>query len=264
MSLVTLTEPRGSVAEALRVLRSNLEWKSIDDGWRSLLVASSIKGEGKTLTLCNLAVTLALAGKKVVVVDADLRDPQVHKAFALPNETGLTTVIQGTLSLATALRTFDVAQADGSGLLTAPAAPVPPPAFENGALKVLTSGPLPPNPGEVIASRRLADDAEAPGPVRGRLRPGRRAAAARRRRRGRAAPPSSTVCSSWPTSRRRAERRSRRGARRSTPCPVASSGSSSSASAAIRRATPTTTAGGTASERVEALGVERQASRGWS
>lgn len=154
--LVTLTEPEGSVAEALRVLRSNLDWARIDDGWKSLLVTSSRKGEGKTLTLCNLAVTLALAGKKVVVVDADLRDPQVHTAFSMPNETGLTTVIQGTLSLAAALRPFDLQRSNGSGAVTPANAPVMPSAVENGALLVLTSGPLPPNPGEVIASRKLA------------------------------------------------------------------------------------------------------------
>ena len=155
-TLVTLSEPGGHVAEALRVLRSNLDWARIDDGWKSLLVTSSRKGEGKTLTLCNLAVTLALAGKKVVVVDADLRDPQVHQAFSMPNETGLTTVIQGTLSLADALRPFDLKSSGGSGAVTPAGAPVTPPAFENGALLVLTSGPLPPNPGEVVASRRLA------------------------------------------------------------------------------------------------------------
>jgi len=154
--LVTLTEPEGSVAEALRVLRSNLDWARIDDGWKSLLVTSSRKGEGKTLTLCNLAVTLALAGKKVVVVDADLRDPQVHTAFSMPNETGLTTVIQGTLSLAAALRPFDLQRSDGSSAITPANAPATPSTVENGSLLVLTSGPLPPNPGEVIASRKLA------------------------------------------------------------------------------------------------------------
>jgi Mrp family chromosome partitioning ATPase len=152
--LVTLTEPEGSVAEALRVLRSNLDWARIDDGWKSLIITSSRKGEGKTLTLCNLAVTLALAGKKVVVVDADLRGPQVHTAFSMPNETGLTTVIQGALSLAAALRPFDLKRSNGSGAVTPANAPVMPSAVQNGALLVLTSASLPPNPGEVIASRK--------------------------------------------------------------------------------------------------------------
>jgi len=155
-TLVSLTEPEGSVAESLRALRSNLDWARIDDGWKSLLVTSSREGEGKTLTLCNLAVTLALAGKRVVVVDADLRDPQVHRAFSMPNETGLTNVIQGTLSLAAALRPFDLKRPNASGAVAPAITSAIAPAGENGALLVLTSGPLPPNPGEVVASRRLA------------------------------------------------------------------------------------------------------------
>jgi Mrp family chromosome partitioning ATPase/capsular polysaccharide biosynthesis protein len=155
--LVALTEPAGGVAEALRALRSNLDWTRIDDGWTSLLITSSHKGEGKTLTLCNLAITLALAGKKVVLIDADLRDPQVHKAFTMSNETGLTTVLQGTLSLATSLRRFDLDRSNGSGAVAPPSsASAVPSGIEKGSLLVLTSGPPPPNPGEVVASRALA------------------------------------------------------------------------------------------------------------
>ena len=237
--LVTLTEPEGRVAEALRVLRSNLDWARIDDGWKSLLVTSSRKGEGKTLTLCNLAVTLALAGKKVVVVDADLRDPQVHRAFSMPNETGLTTVIQGTLSLAAAIRPFDLQRSNGSGAVTPADTPVGPSGIENGALLVLTSGPLPPNPGEVIASRKLAITLErlanvdadyvlvdAP-PLLGVGDAGVLAASVDgvlfvvniEQTRG-------------PTLEQ--------GARRSTPCPVANSAWSSSASVPNRRTTTTT------------------------
>jgi polysaccharide biosynthesis transport protein len=156
LPLVILTEPQGSVAESLRVLRGNLDRARIGAGWKSVMVTSSRKGEGKTLTLCNLAVTLALTGKKVVVVDADLRDPQVHQAFSMPNETGLTTVIQGTFALAAALRPFDLERSNGSGAVTAADARLVPSADEHGALLVLTSGPLPANPGEVIASQRLA------------------------------------------------------------------------------------------------------------
>ena len=106
--------------------------------------------------MCNLAVTLALAGKRVVVVDADLRDPGVHEAFSIPKETGLTTVIQGTLALSAALRGFDPRESNGSGA-AAPASGIAEPSVGgSGGLLVLTSGPLPPNPGEVIASRKLA------------------------------------------------------------------------------------------------------------
>ena len=183
-TLVTLTEPEGNVAEALRVLRSNLDWARIDDGWKSLLVTSSRKGEGKTLTLCNLAVTLALAGKRVVVVDADLRDPQVHRAFSMPNETGLTTVIQGTLSLAAALRRFDLEQSNGSGATT----PADAPAAAAGIRERRAGGPhvgaAAPEPRGGHRLPEAGDHAGTAGQRRCGLRPGRRAADPRRRRRG--------------------------------------------------------------------------------
>jgi len=154
--LVVLTEPKGGVAESLRALRSNLDWTRIDVGWKSLLVTSCRAAEGKTLTLCNLAVTLALAGKQVVVVDADLRHPRVHTAFSMPNETGLTTLIQGTISLAAALQAFELERSNGSGAVAPDDARPVPSAIQRGALLVLTSGPPPSNPGEVIDSQRMA------------------------------------------------------------------------------------------------------------
>jgi Mrp family chromosome partitioning ATPase/capsular polysaccharide biosynthesis protein len=155
-TLVSLSDPEGSVAEALRMLRSNLDWARIDDDWKSLLITSAHKGEGKTLTLCNLAVTLALAGKNVVVVDADFRDPRVHETFSLHNATGLTTVIQGSLSLEDALRPFTLTRPKLSRAGLPVTGPKVPATSEIGGLQVLTSGPLPPNPGEVVASNRLA------------------------------------------------------------------------------------------------------------
>jgi len=156
LPLVILTEPRGSVAEALRVLRGNLDRARIAAGCKFVMVTSSRRGEGKSLILSNLAVTLALTGRTVVVVDADLRDPQVHTAFSMPNETGLTTLIQGAISLALALRPVDLERPHGSSAVTAVDARLVPSAGEHGALLVLTSGPLPDSPGEVIASQRMA------------------------------------------------------------------------------------------------------------
>ena len=155
-ALIALTEPEGSPAEALRVLRGDLDWARANGGWKSLLITSGGKREGKTLTVCNLAVTLALAGRRVVVVDADLRAPQVHTVFSLPNETGLTTVVEGTIALTAALRPFDLRQTEGSGAVTPADARLVSSPSEHGAIMVLTSGPLPPDPGEVMASRRLA------------------------------------------------------------------------------------------------------------
>ena len=152
--LVVVAEPHGSVSESLRILRSNLDWANLDQHLRSLLITSSTKGEGKTLTMCNLAVTLARAGKKVIVVDADLRDPRVHRVFNLPNTTGLTSVILGTTPLDKALLHYPQPKN------VVPGANLGDGQWSNGkwdgSLRVLTSGPLPPNPGEVVASHRFA------------------------------------------------------------------------------------------------------------
>jgi Mrp family chromosome partitioning ATPase len=155
--LVSLSEPMGSVSESLRTLRRNLDWSRIDGTLRSLIVTSCSKGDGKTLTLCNLAVTLARAGSSVVIVDADLRSPQVHRVFNLRNSEGLTSVALGKTTLDDALLEFKATAHSVSILTASPDGPQSDPAPWEGSLKILTSGPLPPNPGEVVASRRVAD-----------------------------------------------------------------------------------------------------------
>jgi len=158
--LAALTEPDGHVSESLRMLRSNLDWASIDHPVGTLLITSCVKGEGKTLITCNLAVTLARAGMKVIVIDADLRDPRVHAVFNMPNAVGLTSVALGKSKLQDALRVFRPSrvsvQSTGDPIsgpqnaLDSSAAPV------EGALRVLTSGGLPPDPGEIVASARMS------------------------------------------------------------------------------------------------------------
>jgi len=157
--LIVAADPGAPASEALRMLRSSLAWASIDEDLCSLLITSSAKGEGKTVTACNLAVTLARGGHRVLIIDADLRDPRVHRVFNLPNAVGLTSVILGTTRLEEATRTFATAS---PGQSRSPLAPRPgnasvDQAAGNGALRVLTSGPLPPDPGEVIASRKFAN-----------------------------------------------------------------------------------------------------------
>jgi len=155
--LVASTDPEGSVSEALRVLRRNLEWSSIDGSLKSLVVTSFVKDEGKTLTLCNLAVTLARAGSKVIIVDADLRNPQVHRVFNLPNAIGLTSVVLGKTPLFEALREFTEARLPAPAVRTLDGeVPAPSAGTWAGSLLILTSGPLPPNAGEVVASRSVA------------------------------------------------------------------------------------------------------------
>ena len=131
--LATLLYPRSYVAEAYRTLRTNIEFASVGVPFRTLLVTSSIPGEGKTVTAANLAVTFAQSGRRVILVDADLRKPGVHLVFNTPNAHGLTTL----------LRSDDVSL-DAVAQVT-----------EQDHLRVLTTGPLPPNPAELLGSPRM-------------------------------------------------------------------------------------------------------------
>lgn len=185
----TLTNPSGSSAEAFRLLRSNLEFLMLDGDVRTLLVSSSVQGEGKSVAICNLAASLALAGKRVVLVDADLRSPKVHTYLGIPNAVGVSSVLARRAEIDEALaavaldvnlhqssamtrkslvssgggaRTTGVTRVAGRGLGTADTATSPDETAgwagdvgQSPILGVLTSGPVPPNPGEMIASQRF-------------------------------------------------------------------------------------------------------------
>lgn len=131
--LVTLLYPRSPGAEAYRTLRTNVDFASIDKPIRTLLVASAVPSEGKTVTAANLAVAMAQAGRRVLLVDADLRKPGVHDIFNLPNAEGLTDLIR----------------------LDAVRAPAIIRTTEQPNLHVLTAGSLPPNPAELLGSQRM-------------------------------------------------------------------------------------------------------------
>ncbi|HXH35548.1 MAG TPA: polysaccharide biosynthesis tyrosine autokinase [Plantibacter sp.] len=127
------TENFSRRAENFRQLRTHLQFASIDGGLRSLMITSSIPGEGKSTTAANLALVLAEAGNSVLLVDADLRRPRQHDMFGLEGSVGLTTVLTGRISLE------DAAQAVNGA----------------GSLAVLTSGELPPNPSELLGSAAM-------------------------------------------------------------------------------------------------------------
>ena len=131
--LATLLYPRSAVAEAYRTLRTNIEFASVDAPIRTLLVTSSAPNEGKTITSANLAVAFAQAGRPTLLVDADLRKPGVHGVFQLPNEQGLTTLLRN-----------ESARVDSVAHPT-----------EQANLRVITTGPLPPNPAELLGSQRM-------------------------------------------------------------------------------------------------------------
>lgn len=152
---IMLTAPEDLDAEAFRMLRTNLDFVNLDLGAKTVMVTSAISGEGKSTTVANLAVALARTGMSVTLVDADLRAPSLHTLFELGDRPGLTSVALGHGTLSDALTRIGTGQSttvasngawaehgNGRGVL-------------DGVLNVLTSGPLPPNPGEFIASRAL-------------------------------------------------------------------------------------------------------------
>ncbi len=134
MNLITLTEPKSPAAEAYRTLRTNLHFAMLDAPLRTLLVASPDSGQNAAKVLANLAVTLAQGGKRVIAVDADLREPALHLAFDVPNTTGLADWLEGSVN--------------GSGEL-----PLHPTSLPN--LSLLTSGTLPAIPADLISSDRM-------------------------------------------------------------------------------------------------------------
>jgi capsular exopolysaccharide synthesis family protein len=133
--LVNLEQGHSAAAEAFRVLRTNLQFVGVDRPLRTLLIASPSPREGKSLIAANLAVAFAQADQRVILIDADLHRPRQHRIFGLPNNAGLTTALLA-----------PEAARDGFCQVTS----VP-------GLCVVTSGPLPPNPAELLGSARMRD-----------------------------------------------------------------------------------------------------------
>ena len=104
--LVVLDDRDGRAADAFRLLQTNLEFASMGDEYRTLMITSAVQGEGKSLTIANLAMSLSRSGKSVLLIDADLRRPQMHRIFDMPNAVGVSSVIAGKASLEDALQDF--------------------------------------------------------------------------------------------------------------------------------------------------------------
>jgi capsular exopolysaccharide synthesis family protein len=129
--LVMAQAPRSAAAEAYRTLSTNIQFSSLDRDIRTLLITSVGPQEGKSIVLANLAITMAEGGRRVVMVDCDLRRPSLHAIFGLADQPGLTTMMLNE-SLAPPLQ----------------ATP-----FDN--VSLVAAGPLPPNPAELISSERF-------------------------------------------------------------------------------------------------------------
>ncbi|MCE9644880.1 MAG: polysaccharide biosynthesis tyrosine autokinase [Chloroflexi bacterium] len=128
-----LKHPRSPVSEAFRSLRTNLEFTNVDRALKKILITSTGPGEGKTMIAVNLAAIIAQGGKRVLLLDADMRRPRVHKIFGISNRVGLSTLFRGHMTVRSAMRTIE--------------------GMEN--VFVITSGSLPPNPAELLASARM-------------------------------------------------------------------------------------------------------------
>lgn len=166
--LITAREPRSPIAEAYRVLRTNIRFSSLDQPARSVLITSPSPTEGKSLTLANLGVVMAQSGLSVIVVDTDLRRPVLHNIFGLPNSRGLTdAVLSSKVGRAHAGQEPGLSVKDAAESLGSPGPPLHATASSNSGVNayarqtdvdnlwLLPSGPLPPNPAEMLGSERM-------------------------------------------------------------------------------------------------------------
>ncbi|WP_409252149.1 CpsD/CapB family tyrosine-protein kinase [Bacillus sp. SCS-153A] len=130
--LITKVNPKSPVSEQFRTIRTNIQFSTVDEEYRTLMVTSSGPGEGKSTTAANLAVVFAQQGKTVLLVDADMRKPTVHYTFNFTNTFGLTTVLTRQSELKETVKDSGIEK-----------------------LHIMSSGPIPPNPAELLSSKAM-------------------------------------------------------------------------------------------------------------
>lgn len=136
-SIVVNQNPKSIVSEALRSLRANMQFLSKGDAPKTVAITSTISGEGKTFIAINLGAIIAFLDKKVILLDLDMRRPRLSKIFNVPNDKGMSTILINKHSIADCVQDTEI-----------------------GNLKFITSGPIPPNPAELILSDRLKEVVE--------------------------------------------------------------------------------------------------------
>lgn len=130
--LITVANPKAVVSEQFKTIRTNINFSMPDGDLKTMLVTSSTPGEGKSTVSSNIAVVFSQEGKKVLLVDADMRKPTVHHTMGLANTVGLSNVLIRKASIEEAIQKTEVE-----------------------GLHVMTSGPIPPNPAELLASNTM-------------------------------------------------------------------------------------------------------------
>ncbi len=129
-NILIQNKPNSPVAEAYRSLRTNIQFASIDKEIKTIVIASSDANEGKTTTAINLAMAFAQNDEKVLLIDSDLRKPRLHNKFEFENELGLTNILLGSKDVEQCMNEYE-------------------------KLSILTSGPIPPNPAEILGSKKM-------------------------------------------------------------------------------------------------------------
>jgi capsular exopolysaccharide synthesis family protein len=138
IELITDLSPKSSLAESYRTIRASLLLSSADKKPKAIVVTSALPEEGKSVTLSNLAVTLAQAGKRVLIIDSDFRKPTQHRIFKYRNSLGLTDYLTSDTQIKDYVK--------GSGIPN---------------LYLINAGPVPPNPAELLGSEKMANLIEA-------------------------------------------------------------------------------------------------------
>ena len=132
LNLVTQNDPKNPAAEAYRVIRTSVQFAQAGKELQTIALTSCTPNEGKSTTIANLAVVLTQAGKSVLLIDCDMRNPTVHKNFNLSNKVGLSSCISMGTALADAVQKTNIE-----------------------GLDALTAGVIPPNPSELLGSERM-------------------------------------------------------------------------------------------------------------
>jgi len=133
-TIITFRLPKSPISEAFRNMRTNITFSDIDNELQVLAITSTNKSSGKTTILSNYAVALAQSGKRTLLLDCDLRRPKIHKKFQVSNKKGLTNILLKEIEIIEGIQETEVPN-----------------------LFVISSGPIPPNPSEILASRRMGE-----------------------------------------------------------------------------------------------------------